>query len=73
VLVALEEASTCKRRHALLLRAKNAGDERVLAVLQTYEKTDGCGKKQDEDCNACMREDEVLKNSITEMKKRLGK
>lgn len=73
VLVALEEASTCKQRHALLLRAKNAGDERVLAVVQTYEKTDGCGKAHDEDCNACMRSDDVLKQCVSDLKKRLGK
>jgi serine/threonine-protein kinase len=73
VLVALENAPGCKQRHALLLRAKNAGDERALNLLQTWQKKDGCGTDKEDDCNPCLREDDVLDKSVDELKKRLGK
>jgi hypothetical protein len=73
VLVALEKATTCKQRYALLLRAKNTGDERALVLLQGYEKKTGCGKQKDEDCNACLREDGRLGEAIEAIKSRSKK
>lgn len=73
VLVALEKAKTCKQRYALLLRAKNQGDERTLALLQSYEKKTGCGKKGDEDCNECLRSDKRLEEAIEAVKGRSKK
>ncbi len=73
ILVALEQAETCKQRHALLVRAKNAGDARSLALLETYAKAYGCGPKGRDDCQPCMRTDDVLTSSITELKARLRK
>jgi hypothetical protein len=73
VLVALEKAKSCKQRHAILLRAKNQGDTRLLPLLQSYEKTAGCGKKGTEDCNPCMRGDERLKEALAAVGERTKK
>jgi len=73
VLVALEKAQTCKQRYALLLRAKNQGDERTLALLEGFEKKTGCGKKGDEDCNECLRADSRLSEAIEAVKARRNK
>ncbi|GMV16346.1 MAG: protein kinase [Polyangiaceae bacterium] len=70
VLVALEKAKTCRERYALLLRAKNQGDERTLALLRSYEKKSGCGKKGNEDCNECMRSDKRLEEAVEAVKAR---
>ena len=67
---ALEKAKTCRERYALLLRAKNQGDERTLALLRSYEKKSGCGKKGNEDCNECMRSDKRLEEAVEAVKAR---
>jgi serine/threonine-protein kinase len=64
IAVALRFASACPQRYALLLRAKNVGDERSLPYLHKLETTTGCGKKHDEDCNACLRADKRLDETI---------
>jgi len=73
VLVALELADTCRQRHALLLRAKNTGDERTLALIRTYEKKTGCGKRGHDDCHDCLRTDERLSEAIAAIEARTKK
>ncbi|MBK7579231.1 MAG: protein kinase [Myxococcales bacterium] len=70
VLVALEKAQTCKQRYALLLRAKNQGDERALGLFVRYRDKTGCGKKRRDDCNDCMRSDGRLEEAIEAVKGR---
>ncbi len=73
VLVALERATTCKQRYALLARAKSQGDERALALLQSYQKQSGCGKKGTDDCNPCMRSDDRLAEATAAIRERTKK
>ncbi|MEZ4221262.1 MAG: protein kinase [Polyangiaceae bacterium] len=71
VLVALNDAKSCRQRYALLLRAKNQGDLRVLKTLKGYRDAKaGCGRKGAEDCNPCMRDDDRLDAAIAEIEKR---
>jgi eukaryotic-like serine/threonine-protein kinase len=64
VLVALQKSTTCRQRYGLLKRAMNTGDERVLTLLQSYKKKSGCGKRGSDDCNVCMRADDLLSEAI---------
>ncbi len=73
VLVALDSAKTCRQRYALLMRAKNVGDARVLKTLTGYKsKRAGCGRGGNSDCNPCMRDDDRLDLAIAEIEKRVG-
>ena len=68
--VALRFATTCPQRYALLPRAKEIGDERALGYLNLYRATTGCGRRQRDDCNACMRQDSQLNDAIAAIKQR---
>ncbi|HMR09044.1 MAG TPA: hypothetical protein PKA88_24860, partial [Polyangiaceae bacterium] len=71
VLSALHSAKTCRQRYALLLRAKNVGDARVHKTLVEYrDKKTGCGRKGNDDCNPCMRDDDRLDVAIAELQQR---
>jgi serine/threonine-protein kinase len=70
IAVALRHATTCEQRYALLLRAKNVGDERSLVPLQAWKKTTGCGAKGSTDCNPCLRRDDRLEQSMREINAR---
>jgi len=70
IAVALRFATTCQQRYALLPRAKEIGDERALGYLNLYRATTGCGRRQREDCNACMRADSKLNEAIEAIKQR---
>jgi hypothetical protein len=73
VLTELRKSTSCQQRYGLLKRAKNVGDERVLDLLRSFEKKDGCGKAKDEDCNPCMRSDNELADAIKDLETRLKK
>ena len=68
--VALRFATTCPQRYALLPRAKEIGDERALGYLNLYRATTGCGRRQRDDCNSCMRVDSRLNEAIEAIKQR---
>jgi hypothetical protein len=70
IAVALRFASTCAERYALLPRAKEIGDERALGYLNLYRATTGCGRRQRDDCNACLRADSRLTEAIDAIKQR---
>jgi eukaryotic-like serine/threonine-protein kinase len=70
VAVALRFATTCAQRYALLPRAKEIGDERALGYLNLYLATNGCGRRKEEDCNACLRQDSRLQEAIDAIKRR---
>jgi serine/threonine protein kinase len=70
IAVALRFAGTCAERYALLPRAKEIGDERALGYLNLYRSTTGCGRRQREDCNACLRVDSRLTDAIDGIKQR---
>ncbi len=65
VAVALRFAVGCQQKYGLLLRAKDAGDERALGYINQYKNTTGCGgRRHRDDCYACMRGDSRLKDTI---------
>jgi serine/threonine-protein kinase len=70
IAVALRFATTCAERYALLPRAKEIGDERALGYLNLYRSTTGCGRRQRDDCNACLRGDSRLNDAIDAIKQR---
>ena len=70
IAVALRFATTCTQRYALLPRAKEIGDERALGYLNLYRATTGCGRRQRDDCNGCMRGDSRLSEAIDAIKQR---
>ncbi|HEY0469194.1 MAG TPA: serine/threonine-protein kinase [Polyangiaceae bacterium] len=70
IAVALRFATTCAQRYALLPRAKEIGDERALGYLKLYLATSGCGRRQKEDCNSCLRADSRLNDAIEAIKQR---
>jgi hypothetical protein len=70
VAVALRFATSCPQRAALLPRAKELGDERALGYLNMYQATTGCGRRQKEDCYACLRSESRLADAIAAIKRR---
>ena len=70
VAVALRYTTSCQQRYALLARAKELGDERTLGYLNMYKATTGCGRRQKDDCNACLRVDSRLSDAIDAIKQR---
>jgi len=70
IAVALRFATTCPQRYALLPRAKEIGDERALGYLNLYRSTTGCGRRQKDDCNSCLRADSRLSEAIEAIKQR---
>jgi serine/threonine protein kinase len=70
IAVALRFATTCPQRYALLPRAKEIGDERALGYLNLYRSTTGCGRRQKDDCNSCLRADSRLSDAIAAIKQR---
>ncbi|MEO6600261.1 MAG: serine/threonine-protein kinase [Polyangiaceae bacterium] len=70
VAVALRYTTTCPQRAALLTRAKELGDQRALGYLNMYKATTGCGRRQKDDCNACLRADSRLADAIDAITRR---
>jgi hypothetical protein len=73
--VALEMRTTngCEAKRALLSRAKDQGDARVLGTLRTYLAPRGCGFLGLSDCWPCMRRDGALGATIAAIEERTGK
>ncbi|MDP9034128.1 MAG: serine/threonine protein kinase [Myxococcota bacterium] len=73
VLLELREAKTCEQKHALLERARDHGDSRLLSILQPYELTRGCGFLGRTDCHPCMRKDHLLTEATSAIEDRIAK
>ncbi|MGD0677882.1 MAG: serine/threonine-protein kinase [Polyangiaceae bacterium] len=73
VLLELREAKGCEAKHALLERARDQGDARILTVLQQFEATRGCGFLNVADCYPCMRRDGLLGEAIAAIEERITK
>ncbi|MDP9151019.1 MAG: hypothetical protein M3O36_13900, partial [Myxococcota bacterium] len=73
VLLELREAKTCEQKHALLERARDHGDARLLSILQPYEATRGCGFLGRTDCHPCMRKDRLLTDATGAIEERTPK
>lgn len=70
IAVALKSAKTCQQKYALLLRAKNVGDERSLAYIKPLSRTSGCGPGKKADCWACLRKDTRLADALSAIQAR---
>jgi serine/threonine-protein kinase len=70
VLLDFRAARTCDAKRALLDRAKANGDARMLATLQPYASTKGCGFFGVSDCYPCLHKDGALKDTVTALSER---
>jgi hypothetical protein len=64
VLLDFRAAKSCDGKRALLDRAKLSGDGRMLATLQGYQSSKGCGFFSLSDCYPCLHKDSALKDAI---------
>jgi hypothetical protein len=69
----MKNATGCEAKRALLGRAKDQGDARVLGTLRTYLAPRGCGFLGLSDCYPCMRRDGALGATIAAIEERTGK
>ena len=67
------DAKTCEAKHALLERARDDGDARIVLQLKQYVFTAGCGFLRRHDCYPCMHKDQALKDAIAAIEARLKK
>ena len=72
-LLDLRDAKTCDQKHSLLERARDYGDARLLAILQPYEATHGCGFLGRSDCHPCKRKDRLLAEALSAIDERASK
>jgi len=70
VAIELRSATGCEAKRAVLPRAKDQGDARVLGSLRTLQAPRGCGFLGLGDCWACMRRDNALGATIAAIEER---
>jgi serine/threonine protein kinase len=70
VLLDFREAKTCEAKRALLDRAHDHGDARLLVILQPYTTSRGCGFLGQRDCYPCMHKDTALRDAISAIEER---
>jgi eukaryotic-like serine/threonine-protein kinase len=70
VLLAFRDSKSCDEKRALLERVRDQGDARMLAVLQPYEATRGCGFLGRSDCYPCMHKDKQLVEAASAIEER---
>ncbi len=70
VLLDFREAKTCEAKRALLDRARDHGDARMLLVLQPYVATRGCGFLSRSDCYPCMHKDSSIRDTMSAIEER---
>jgi hypothetical protein len=70
VALELREAESCDQNLKLLAKATELGDRRSLAPIARLGRRTGCGPTKRDDCYACLREGDALKNALLAVKKR---
>jgi tRNA A-37 threonylcarbamoyl transferase component Bud32 len=73
IAIDLKNAGGCETKRALLPRAKEHGDSRVLGTLRSLNVPRGCGFLGLGDCWSCMRRDNALGAAIAAIEDRAGK
>ncbi len=73
VLLDFRDSKACEAKHSLLERARDQGDARLIAVLQSYEASRGCGFLGASDCYPCMHRDKQLKEALGAIEGRAAK
>ena len=71
VLLDFRDAKTCDAKRALLDRAGDHGDTRMLLLLQPYLATRGCGFLSHADCYPCMHRDTALRDAMSAIQDRV--
>jgi hypothetical protein len=66
----LRIAETCEQDRALLPRVLEKGDRRSLALLAKLARRFGCGPSKRQDCYPCLRDDKLVDDAMTAVKKR---
>ncbi len=61
VLLELRRAGTCDQKHAAVVHAETAGDERALTLMAPLGATRGCGFAGFKDCFPCLRDGSLTK------------
>jgi len=73
VAIDMRSASGCEAKRALLSRAKEQGDTRVLGSLRGLVASRGCGFLGLGDCWSCLRRDNALGSAIAAVEERSAK
>jgi serine/threonine-protein kinase len=73
VILDFRDAKGCDAKHALMDRARDQGDSRLLAILQPMEAVRGCGFLGVNDCYSCLHKDHDLKDAIAAIEDRASK
>ena len=68
----LHDATTCEARQALLEKAPEIGDRRMLNLTASFVKKTGCGDNKRLDCNPCLRADngKILRTALGKIQKK---
>ncbi len=66
----LESVQDCSAALEILTKVKEFGDRRVLGSLIRFNKKTGCGEKERDDCWACIRKTDALRDASDEARKR---
>jgi hypothetical protein len=72
-LLELRKARDCPQALQSLKRLKDDGDRRAIPSLMRFYNKRGCGPKGADDCWACLRSPDVLKETTAEVAKRSGR
>jgi hypothetical protein len=70
LLLKLEAETRCEKLRTLIAELRDKGDRRAAPRLRQLAKKSGCGKKQTEDCYACLRDDGLLRATYESVKQR---
>ena len=73
VLLDFNDAKGCDAKRELLDRVRQQGDARMLAVLQKYQPTRGCGFLGVADCYPCLHRDQALRDATSAIEERSTK
>jgi hypothetical protein len=66
----LKAVEACESVLKVLERAKEHGDRRALVLLNRFFNKRGCGEKKRDDCFACLRDSDLLKEATAAVRTR---
>lgn len=70
VMLDLRRAQGCSDVKAALEGVNKSGDARALPLLEKLQSRTGCGTSKNQDCYACLRGDDTLKNAMAAVRER---
>ncbi|MGH7439976.1 MAG: hypothetical protein ACRENE_30165, partial [Polyangiaceae bacterium] len=73
ILLDFRDAKSCEAKRALLDRARDQGDGRLVSTLQQHEAKSGCGFLGVLDCYGCLHRDRQLHDTIVAIQERTTK